>query len=110
MRPITSNYGSPSSLRADDEIIVIELGTRKLQVGFSGDQAPRGCVWFGPDQQRRVGDFRDWQVDYRYDWKSAAAGGLWGQDHELWQYDVRGVHLGLVGDKIERALRGAFTK
>jgi hypothetical protein len=35
---------------------------------------------------------------------------MWGKDHELWQYDVRGVDLGLVGDKIERALREAFTK
>ncbi|KAL2018789.1 hypothetical protein VTK56DRAFT_417 [Thermocarpiscus australiensis] len=110
LRAIPSNYGSPSSLRADEEIIIVELGTRKIQVGFSGDPAPRGCVWFGPDQQRRVGDFRDWQADYRYDWRSAAAGGLWGKDHELWQFDVRGLDLALVGDKLERALREAFTK
>ncbi|KAK4239198.1 hypothetical protein C8A03DRAFT_32750 [Achaetomium macrosporum] len=110
LRAIPSNFGSPSSLRADEEIIIIEFGTRKLQVGFSGDPAPRGCIWFGPDQQRRVGDFREWQTDYRYDWRRAAAGGLWGKDHELWQYDVRGADLGLVGDRIERALREAFTK
>ncbi|KAL2159768.1 hypothetical protein VTH06DRAFT_1901 [Thermothelomyces fergusii] len=110
LRSISSNFGSPSSLRADEEIVIIEFGTRKLQVGFSGDPAPRGCIWFGPDQQRRAGDFRVWQTDYRYDWKTAAAGGLWGKDHELWQYDVRGVDLGLVGDKIEKALREAFTK
>ncbi|AEO61337.1 hypothetical protein MYCTH_2311388 [Thermothelomyces thermophilus ATCC 42464] len=110
LRSIPSNFGSPSSLRADEEIIIIEFGTRKLQVGFSGDPAPRGCVWFGPDQQRRAGDFRAWQTDYRYDWRTATAGGLWGKDHELWQYDVRGADLGLVGDKIERALREAFTK
>ncbi|AEO71065.1 67b5c7f6-c21f-4c00-b3fd-8287bb295c65 [Thermothielavioides terrestris] len=111
LRPIPSNFGSPSSLRADEEIIIVEFGTRKLQVGFSGDPAPRGCVWFGPDQQRRVGDFREWQTDYRYDWRRAARhGDSWGRDHELWQYDVRGVDLGLVGDKIERALSEAFTK
>lgn len=110
LRTIPSNFSSPSSLRADEEIIIIEFGTRKLQVGFSGDAAPRGCVWFGPEQQRRVGDFRLWQTDYRYDWRSAAAGASWGRDHELWQYDVRGLDLGLVADKIERALREAFTK
>ncbi len=110
LRPIASNFGSPSSLRADDEIIIVEFGTRKLQVGFSGDPAPRGCVWFGPDQQRRAGDFRDWQADYRQDWRSAAAAGLWGRDHELWQYDIRDVDLGVVGDKVEMALREAFTK
>lgn len=110
LRPLPSSFGSPSSIRADEEIIIIEFGTRKLQVGFSGDPAPRGCVWFGPEQQRRAGDFRAWQTVYRQDWRAAAAGGLLGKDHELWQYDVRGSDLGLVGDKIERALREAFTK
>jgi len=110
IRPIPANFGSPSTLRADEEIIIVEFGTRKLQVGFSGDVAPRGCVWFGPDQQRRAGDFRGWQTDYRSDWRRSAAGGRWGKDHELWQYDVRDVDLGLVGDKVERALREAFTK
>ncbi|GAB1313626.1 hypothetical protein MFIFM68171_03836 [Madurella fahalii] len=110
LRPIPSNFGSPSSLRADEEIIIVEIGTRKLQVGFSGDVAPRGCVWFGPGQQRRIGDFRDWQAGYRYDWRSAASGGQWGRDYELWQPDIRGLDLGLVGDKIERAMREAFTK
>ncbi|KAH6620646.1 hypothetical protein B0J18DRAFT_368256 [Chaetomium sp. MPI-SDFR-AT-0129] len=109
-RPVPSSFGSPSGLRADEEIIIIELGTRKIQVGFSGDAAPRGCVWFGPDQQRRAGDFRDWQADYRFDWKAADAGGFWSRDHELWSYDVRGADLGLVGDKLEKALREAFTK
>ncbi|KAK3990510.1 hypothetical protein QBC44DRAFT_380632 [Cladorrhinum sp. PSN332] len=107
----SSNFGSPSSLRADEDIIVVEFGTRKLSVGFGGDAAPRGCVWFGPDQQRRVGDFRDWQPEYRYDWRQAASMWGWGRDHELWQGgDVRGMDLGLVGDKIERTLRDAFTK
>ncbi|KAL2265159.1 hypothetical protein VTJ83DRAFT_6259 [Remersonia thermophila] len=110
LRSISSSFGSPSSLRADDEIIIVEFGTRKLQVGFSGDPAPRGCIWFGPDQLRRAGDFRDWQPGYRHDWRSAAAGGSWGRDYELWRYDVRSVDLGLVGDKVERALRDAFTK
>lgn len=34
----------------------------------------------------------------------------WGNDHELWSMDVRGVDMGLVGDKIERAVREAVTK
>lgn len=110
LRPIPTNFGSPSSLRADEDIIIIDFGTRKLQVGFSGDPAPRGCVWFGPEQQRRVGDFRDWQTDYQYNWRGAAPGGAWFSDHELWRSDVRDLDLGLVGDKIERALREAFTK
>ena len=35
---------------------------------------------------------------------------LWGEDHELWRMDVRGLDMGLVGDKIERAVRQAITK
>ena len=35
---------------------------------------------------------------------------LWGEDHELWRMDVRGLDMGLVGDKIERAVREAITK
>lgn len=34
----------------------------------------------------------------------------WGDDHELWRMDVRGLDTGLVGDKIERAVREAVTK
>jgi len=109
-RPIVSTFASPSSLRAEEDIIVIEFGTRKIQVGFAGDPAPRGTVWFGPEQQRRVGDFRSWQPDYSTDWRKRASGGQWGRDFELWQFDVRDQDLGLVGDRVERALRDAFTK
>lgn len=34
----------------------------------------------------------------------------WGDDHELWSMDVRGLNLGLVGDKLERAVREVITK
>lgn len=36
--------------------------------------------------------------------------GLWGREEELWGMDLRSVDLGLVGDKVERAVREAFTK
>ena len=105
-------FGSPSSLRAEDDLIVIELGARKLRVGFAGDPAPKRVASPGPEQQRRVGDFRAWAPDYRDDWRarSAAAAAPWGSDYELWQLDVRGQDLGLVGDKLERELRDGFTK
>jgi len=79
-------------------------------VGFSGDPVPRGAVSFGPEQQRRTGDFRAWQAGYDDDWRKRPTGKQWGRDHELWDLDVRDLDLGLVGDKIERALREAFTK
>ncbi|KAK4651253.1 hypothetical protein QC762_604560 [Podospora pseudocomata] len=114
-RPVpTSSFGSPSSLRADEDILILELGSRKLQIGFAGDACPRGTVWFTPSQLRRVGDFRDWSSESKtnVDWKTKKVTGekWWTRDHELWEYDVREVDLGLIGDKVERALREALTK
>lgn len=121
-------FGSPSSLRAEDDLVVVELGTRRLRVGFAGDAAPKKVAAFGPEQQRRVGDFRAWnppapQVSAAASssggggggdgdgWRSRSAGGrAWGFDHELWRLDVRGLDLGLVGDRLERELRDALTK
>ncbi len=91
-------------------MLILELGTRKLRVGFAGDSLPRGTVSFTPEQQRRVGDYRIWEADYHDDWEKRASGDLWGKGHELWQFDIRDLDLGLVGDKLERALREAFTK
>lgn len=123
-------FGSPSSLRAEDDLVVVELGTRRLRIGFAGDAAPKKVAAFGPEQQRRVGDFRAWnppapQVSAAASssggggggggdgdgWRSRSAGGrAWGFDHELWRLDVRGLDLGLVGDRLERELRDALTK
>ncbi|KAI1213690.1 actin-like ATPase domain-containing protein [Annulohypoxylon truncatum] len=107
---VPSSFGSPSTLRADDELIIIELGSRKLRIGFAGDPAPKRIVSFGPEQQRRAGDFRAWDIGYQADWRKRASGKPWGADHELWQLDVRGQDLALIGDKLERELRDAFTK
>ncbi|KAI1362541.1 actin-domain-containing protein [Xylaria arbuscula] len=110
-RPISSTFGSPSgSSRVDDDPIVIELGSRKLRLGFAGDPAPKRTVAFGPDQQRRTGDFRVWEPDFASRWRSRASGKPWGADHELWRLDTRDQDLGLVADKLERELRDAFFK
>lgn len=79
-------------------------------MGFGGDPVPKGQLEFGPEHQRRVGDFRAWETGYQDDWRRRPLGKDWGSDHELWQFDIRGVDMGLVQDKIERALREAFTK
>ncbi|RWA09938.1 hypothetical protein EKO27_g5150 [Xylaria grammica] len=108
-RPITSTLGSPStSSRVDDDPIVIELGSRKLRIGFAGDAAPKRVVTFSPDQQRRTGDFRAWEPDFASQWRCRASGKPWGADHELWRLDIRGQDLAVVGDKLERELRDAF--
>ena len=41
LRPLSSSaFGSPSSLRADEDVIVLELGARNLRIGFAGDAIP----------------------------------------------------------------------
>lgn len=81
-----------------------------MRLGFAGDATPKRIVSFGPEQQRRAGDFRAWDVTYQANWRRRASGKPWGTDHELWQLDMRGQDLALVGDKLERELRDAFTK
>ena len=64
---------------------------------------------FETEDARRVGDYRQWRKSY-----SRKVGSRneesWGLDYELWRMDVRTVDLGLVEDKIERAVREAYAK
>ncbi|CAK7268060.1 hypothetical protein SEPCBS119000_002869 [Sporothrix epigloea] len=113
IRTATSAFSSPSTLRAEEETIVIELGARHLRIGLAGDVVCRGTVSFGPEQQRRVGDLRIWQDDYHPDWRRVGedgSGRTWDTAYELWQMDVRHIDAGLISDKLERALREAITK
>ncbi|KAI0156415.1 actin-domain-containing protein [Xylariaceae sp. FL1272] len=110
-RPLSASaFGSPSGVRADDDTIVIELGSRKLRLGWAGDNAPKSVVAFSPNQHRRSGDFRAWDSSYAANWRGRASGKPWGADYELWQLDVRGQDVGLVEDKLERELRDAFFR
>ncbi|KAK1980299.1 hypothetical protein LZ30DRAFT_723767 [Colletotrichum cereale] len=109
-RTISSTFGSPSSLRAEDDNIVIELGSRFIKLGFAGEPLPKAVLSLGPEQLRRVGDFRTWDPEHRDDWRRRPTGKTWGVEHELWQFDVRTVDLGLVEDKIDRAIREALNK
>lgn len=109
-RAIPSTFGSPSSLRAEEDILVVELGSRFIKIGLAGESAPKAFLHLDHEQQRRAGDHRIWRVGFRDDWKKREYGGRWGKDHELWQYDLRELDLGLLEDKLDRALREAFTK
>lgn len=108
LRSMPSTFASPSSLRAEEDVIVIEIGARKLSVGFAGDATPKAVIPFSSESQRRAGDLRIWSPGYRDMWERRD----WQSDYELWQSDrsARNTDLGLVGDKIEKALREAFTK
>ncbi|KAF7533242.1 hypothetical protein G7Z17_g13543 [Cylindrodendrum hubeiense] len=103
-RNIASAYGSPSTIRADDDVVVLELGSRHIRAGFAGDSSPKATRQCGPEDQRRVGDFRSWQAPRRH------AGLDWAPEHEFWRYDLRDVDLGLCQDNLERVVRDAFTK
>ncbi|KAJ9643421.1 hypothetical protein H2199_004100 [Coniosporium tulheliwenetii] len=105
-RSLSSIYGSPSSsYRSDDDTVVLEIGARYLRAGFAGESSPRCILNFGPDEQRRVGDYRQWDPEYSRKRRKRKKGQEWGQEHELWRMDLRDLDLGLVTDKLERAVR-----
>lgn len=109
-RAISSSFGSPSTLRADEDCVIIEIGSRYLRAGFAGDATPKAVLDFGPEEQRRAGDYRRWATDYEKNWRTRRKGIEYGEEHELWKPDLRGIDLGLVGDKIDRAVREVWTK
>ncbi|KAJ5174592.1 uncharacterized protein N7482_000469 [Penicillium canariense] len=101
-----------SSLRNEDDAIIIEIGARWLRAGFEGSGTPVCVMGFGPEESRRVGDYRGWIQS------AAGIGPLpkpvdaedWVRDYELWQPDLRKVDLGLMEDKIERVLRETYNQ
>lgn len=90
--------------------MVLELGSRYLRAGFAGDAVPKAVINFGPEEQRRAGDYRRWRTDYDNSAGKCLQGQSWGEAWELWKMDLRGLDLGLVGDKLDRAVRDAFTR
>ena len=109
-RPIASTYSSPGSYRAEEEGLIFEFGSRYLRAGFAGESAPRCTLSFGPGQSRRVGDFRAFLPDYPSRPRQKENVQKWGAKHEVWQMDLRELDLGLVEDKVERAIRDAYTR
>lgn len=110
-RTFSSAFSSPSlSYRAEEEVLVFELGARHLSAGIAGESNPRCRLGFGSESGRRVGDYRLYYPEYLDRPRKRKRDYSWGEDHELWSMDLRGVDLGLVEDKIERAVREAYTK
>lgn len=115
-RSISGNLlNSPGSLfRTDDEVHVLELGARYLRVGFGGEAQPRATMAFGPDTALRQGDYSIWlpgqgseMLRKRRRRPRQEEPGSWGMDYALYPLDMRGCDLGLVSDKLMRALREA---
>ncbi|KAH0344259.1 fungal-specific actin related protein, partial [Aureobasidium melanogenum] len=102
-RSLSSQLTSPgASYRAEEDTLVYELGSRSFRAGFAGDSAPRCIIPFGPDQLRRLNDFTTTSTTQRSE-------NDWAKDWELWDLDIRDMNLGLIEDKIERAIRNAHT-
>lgn len=112
---MVSSFGSSSSplssFRNEEDAIILEMGARSLRAGFEGESTPTCSVGFGPEESRKVGDYRGWagpkgpgeQAPGRLDAEE------WAKSHELWRMDLREVDLRLVEDKIERAVRDIYN-
>src|ERR1700761_8443326 len=93
-----SLYGSPSAaFRVDDvNLVIFEIGSRFLRVGFAGESAPRHVLSYSPEQQRRVGDYRPYAMGYDSRQRRRKTGEDWAYEYELWQPDVRNQDLNLL--------------
>ncbi|KAL8685437.1 MAG: hypothetical protein Q9218_007760 [Villophora microphyllina] len=110
-RTFSSAFSSPSfSYRAEEEVLVFEIGARHLSAGIAGESNPRCRLGFSPEDARRVGDYRQYYPEYEDRPRKRKRNYQWGEDHELWRMDLRSLDLGLVEDKVERAVRAAYTK
>ncbi|PYH82878.1 hypothetical protein BO82DRAFT_281149 [Aspergillus uvarum CBS 121591] len=106
---------SSTSFRGEEDAIIFELGSRWLRAGFEGESVPMCVVGCGPEECRRVGDYRGWLKTNNPDTDPAQSRPLvnpedWASAYELWKMDLRGVDLGLVEDKIERVFRETYNK
>jgi actin-related protein len=110
-RSSASLFGSPGgSFRTEDDYIVLELGSRFVRGGFPGESTPRCTLSFGPDEQRRIGDYRQWDPECSQKRRRRTRDHEWGQEHELYRMDLTTLDMGLVEDKFERAMREAYNK
>lgn len=105
---IGSNFSSPgSTFRQEEDAIIFEVGSRYLRAGFEGESGPQCVIPFDCENNRRFGDYRAYAPNYRRK-KSTFAD--WAKSNELWRTDLRDVDIGLVEDKLERAIREVYNK
>ncbi|KAI9371868.1 hypothetical protein BJX61DRAFT_509975 [Aspergillus egyptiacus] len=114
-RSNNSSFASTSSgFRVEEDAVIFELGARWLRAGFEGESEPKCIVGFGPEESRRVGDYRGWlrgTVAAPEEPRPAPATPEdWTRPYELWNMDLRDVDLGLFEDKLERAFRETYNK
>ncbi|RMZ81862.1 hypothetical protein DV738_g1990, partial [Chaetothyriales sp. CBS 135597] len=108
-RFVPSTFSSPgSTLRQEEDAVIIELDPRHLKAGFEGESGPQCAITFGPDGARRVGDYQQWLPDYRP--RTTAKFTTEAARRELWRNDLADFDLGLMEDRLERAVREAYNK
>ncbi|KAH6656442.1 hypothetical protein BKA67DRAFT_551926 [Truncatella angustata] len=113
IRPLSSSVlGSPSggSGRVEEDALIVELGCRRIRVGFAGDPTPKRIITFDAESDKRTGDLRAWEPGYTESWRTRTVGCSWGGHQELFQLECRGQDLALVGDRLERGLRDALAR
>lgn len=97
-------------MRAEEECLILDIGTRHVEAGLAGDATPQAIINFGPHEQRRSGDYRQYHAGHDVNWRKSIRSATWGGDYTLWELDLRKTDLGLVADRIERAIRDGSTK
>jgi hypothetical protein len=113
-RSYSSTYSSPGvvGLRPDEDTFVFEIDTRFFRGGIAGQNAPRCKLDYSPNKRNKLADYSQWlpggpepasQGDATMLYKN------WGNDHVLWQLDVRHVDMGLLSDILERTVREAIV-
>ena len=109
-RSISSQFGSPGGFRSEQEdILIYEIGPRSFSAGFAGESRPRCILPFTPDTARRAGDYRQYEPGHAIRTRPFRLREEWAASYELYHNDLRQVDLGLVEDKLDRALRTAHA-
>lgn len=108
-RYISSVQSSPGSsfFRAEEDPIIVHLDPRRLSAGFQGESGPQCTIPFTPQNSTRIGDYRTLLPGYKRKREDIQARS---KEYELWRSDVRDVDMGLLEDKLERAVREAYNQ
>ena len=107
-RFISSTFSSPgSTYRQEEDVVIIEIGSRYIRAGFEGEAEPQCTVSLGPEESRRVGDYRGWSTGRKTKDERL---NKWGIEHEIWRMDLKDFDLGLFEDKLERVIRDIYNK
>ncbi|XRM37335.1 hypothetical protein ABZX51_000811 [Aspergillus tubingensis] len=116
LRSNNSSFASTSSastsFRGEEDAIIFEFGARWLRAGFEGESTPMCVVGCGPEESRRVGDYRGWLRSNETDSSRSqpVKADEWAGAYELWKMDVRDMDMALIDDKIERMFRETYNK